>query len=71
MSGHMEEKEITMSDKSGYYVGYLASYSVFTIVLFFVLRFLHRIPTDWTVVQVAGITLTLHIIGHCIKRLLK
>ncbi len=71
MGEHMVETEITIFDKSGYYIGYFLSYSVFTIVLFFILRFLHRIPVEWGVIQVACITVLLHSIGQGIKRALK
>ncbi len=67
----MIERDTSAIDKTGYYLGYFLSYSIFTTVLFFILRTLKKIPADWTIVHVGIITILLHVIGQFIKKALK
>ena len=51
--------------------GYIFSYFLFTTILFFILKFLNKLPENWTYFHIMGITLLIIIIGTLLKRILK
>lgn len=48
-------------------VGYFGMYAVFTIVLYFMLQVLNKLPTGWTLFHIAGITLAIVLLGRAIR----
>jgi len=57
--------------KIGIWVGYVIMYFIFTTILFFILKLLHKIPENWNYFHVILITLTIVLLGTLIKMLLK
>lgn len=57
--------------KIGRNIGYIVMYFVFTTILYFVLRFLGKLPEIWDYFTILFLTLILVIIGKLIKRGLK
>ncbi len=49
-------------------VGYIASYFVFTTVLFFVLTYVGKLPETWTYFHIMAIVLLIAGIGYSLKR---
>ena len=62
---------VNSQEKIGEKVGFVASYAIFTTILFFVLSFLHKIPEDWTIGHVAGITVGVIVVGLLVKKVLE
>lgn len=52
-------------------VGFTFSYFIFTIMMFFMLKFTGKIPKAWGILQFVPITLAIVIVGLIFKRLLK
>lgn len=63
-----EDKRI---EKFGKKVGYLTSYIIFTTVLYFILKYLNKLPSNWSYFHVVGLTFFIVLIGITIKRVLK
>ena len=59
------------AEKIGKIIGYFVAYFIFTTILFFILKFIGRLPENWGYFNVMAITLLIMIIGISIKRLLK
>ena len=60
-----------MTKKIGFAAGFTLSYFVFTTLLYFILKFVNKLPNDWTYFHIVGITLSIIIIGIIIKKLFK
>lgn len=58
-------------EKLGQKAGYLFSYLVFTAILFFLLRFLKRLPEDWHFFHIACLVFCIVISGEALKRILR
>ncbi|MEK6846902.1 MAG: hypothetical protein AABY16_01915 [Nanoarchaeota archaeon] len=67
----MQFDEKTFVDRFPRKVGYFLMYLIFTVVLYFILKILDKLPLDWTVFHVVGITLAIVLFGRLIKLLLK
>ncbi len=52
-------------------VGYIVSYFLFTTILYYILVFLNKIPTNWSYFHIMGITLLIALLGFLIKKGLK
>ena len=63
-----ENKKIEYIGKK---MGFLFSYALFTITLFFILNFTKKIPDSWTILHVVAITFIITLIGVLLKKLLK
>lgn len=59
------------SEKFGRIVGGVVMYFVFTTILFFILRFLNKLPEKWNYFHVILITIFIVLLGSLIKMLLK
>ncbi|MCK5300192.1 MAG: hypothetical protein KAJ54_03495 [Candidatus Aenigmarchaeota archaeon] len=59
------------SNKFAVRLGYVASYLLFTFVLYCVLSFLDKMPTSWSFVHIMGVTVIVAFSGSVLKRLLK
>ena len=57
--------------KIGKWTGYVIMYFIFTTILFFILKLLHRIPENWNYFHVVLITIMIVLLGTLIKMLLK
>lgn len=64
----MENKSI---EKIGEKIGFIFAYFLFITILFFLLKLINKLPTNWTYYHVMGIVLLIVLIGMGIKRLLK
>ena len=64
------EQDATI-EKIGEKVGFVFAYLMFTTILFFVLKFVHKIPLTWNYINIAEITLVVAITGLIVKWLLK
>jgi|TARA_Y100000294_G_C8328432_1_gene245658 hypothetical protein len=58
-------------EKIGEKTGFATSYVLFTLILFIILSLLSKIPNNWSFMHIAGITLTITIVGIIIKRILR
>lgn len=67
----MADFEGNFNEKIGERAGYLASYLLFTTILFFVLKLSNKMPESWDYTNVMLITFIIALIGVIIKRLLK
>ena len=63
-----EDKRI---EKFGKIVGYITSYAIFTTILYFLLKYLNKLPGNWSYFNIAGLTFFIILIGITIKRILK
>ena len=52
-------------------LGYFIMYVVFTVIFYFILKILNRLPSDWIFFHVVGITLAIVLFGRLVKLLLK
>lgn len=59
------------SNKIVQWCGYIAMYFIFTTVLYFLLKFLNKLPETWGYIHVIVITLFMVLLGKLIKMLLK
>jgi len=64
------EKDKT-SEKWGERTGFFAAYLAFTAVLFFILTYFGKLPTEWGYFHVAGLVLAVALIGIELKGILK
>ena len=64
-------EENKLYEKIGKVLGFLVSYALFTVILYFILIYLGKIPEDWNILHIVLITFFIIIIGKLIKRLLK
>jgi hypothetical protein len=67
----MKLNESQISRKIGAIIGFIVMYLIFTLILFFVLRLLNKIPDTWTIFHLSIITIFIVLIGTLIKLLLK
>ena len=58
-------------EKSGKIIGYLIAYFIFTTILYFILKFSKRVPSDWGYPHIMILTLFIVLLGTLIKLLLK
>lgn len=58
-------------ERFGQKAGYIFSYLIFTTTLYFLLRFLNKLPDIWTYFHIIGLTFCIVLAGEIIKRLLK
>lgn len=58
-------------EKIGKSIGYITMYSVFSILLFLILRFTHRIPDSWSFLYILLTTLAITLFGILLKMVLK
>ena len=65
----MENSNI--NQKTGVVIGYIFSYAIFTTILFYILKLTKKLPSNWSIFQIIGITLIIVIIGLILKKLLK
>lgn len=61
----------SLSGKMGNFLGYLVAYLIFTIILFFVLNYLNKLPEGWGYAHMLAIGLLISLIGSLIRELLK
>ncbi|OIO80989.1 hypothetical protein AUJ84_02120 [Candidatus Pacearchaeota archaeon CG1_02_32_132] len=61
----------SLSEKIGNFLGYLVAYLIFTIILFFVLSYLNKLPEGWGYIHILAIGLLISLIGSLIRELLK
>jgi len=59
------------TEKVGEMLGYIIMYLIFTTILFFILKFLNKLPTSWTYLHVMALTLLIVLFGMLIRRILK
>ena len=52
-------------------LGFFFSYVLFTYILFFVFSFFNKLPANWILLDVAGVTLLIVLTGIIIRRLLQ
>ncbi len=52
-------------------IGYVAGYVLFTTILHMVLSFTNKLPTFWSYLHTAGITIIVVAVGIVCKRLLE
>lgn len=71
MSIIMQIEKNKLAETFGRIIGYVFAYIVFTTILYFLLRFINKLPSSWTYFHVAGVTICISLIGIIIKRLLK
>ena len=64
------EKNKTM-EKIGKKIGYILGYFIFTTVLFYVLTYFNKLPSNWTYFNIMSITLITALIGIFLRRILK
>ncbi len=64
------EKE-DKQEKAGKFVGYISSYLVFTIGLFFILTILKKLPSSWGYFHLAVFALLIPLLGEGLKKALK
>ncbi|MEK6855101.1 MAG: hypothetical protein AABX73_02680 [Nanoarchaeota archaeon] len=57
--------------KTAEIIGYVIMYFIFTTILYFILRFLERIPPGWSYFHVMGISILVVLIGRTIKIFLR
>jgi len=55
----------------GKWSGFAFSLAIFTVILFYALVFLQKIPSNWQLYHVFGITLAITIVGLINQRLLR
>ena len=67
----MEFDKKDNSKKFGKTVGYLAMYLIFTIILYFILKFLNKLPPKFNFSYIVVITLSIVLIGSFVKYSLK
>jgi len=67
----MDFKHKTSNENLGFKIGFLLSYFIFTTILFYLLTFLSKVPSDWNYLNIMSITAGISILGIVIKRLLK
>lgn len=60
-----------VSEKIGYGIGYLFAYFLFTTLLYAVSLFLDKIPSSWSYLHIAVITLGITILGMITRGFLK
>ncbi len=58
-------------NKTNQKIGYVFMYLVFTTILYFILRFLNKIPDSWGYFHVLILTLFIVLLGTLIKLLLR
>ena len=58
-------------EKWGKWLGFVFSYSIFTVALFLILTLLKKLPLTWSMINIIGITVIITTGGVIIKRLLK
>ncbi|MAE13467.1 hypothetical protein CMO92_02795 [Candidatus Woesearchaeota archaeon] len=62
-----QNKEV---EKFGEKVGFIFSYLLFTTILYGVLSFLNKIPSGWSVLPVAAITIGIVLVGGILMKVL-
>jgi|APSaa5957512622_1039677.scaffolds.fasta_scaffold191862_1 hypothetical protein len=67
----MNFKNQKIPKKTGEIIGYLTAYIVFTVAIYFLLKFLNKFPSEWNFFNAIFLTLALVLISFFIKRLLK
>lgn len=67
----MKFEEDKSAEKFGVKIGYILAYFLFTTILFYILKFSHKLPGSWSYFHVMGITLLVVLVGLGIARLLK
>jgi len=61
----------THINKMGEKIGFLMAYLLFTIILYFILSFLKKMPTTWTYVHIMGIVLIIVLTGRGVRKILQ
>jgi hypothetical protein len=51
--------------------GFVTFYLIFTTLLYFILKYLEKIPEDWNYLMMANITVSIVLIGVFLRLLLK
>ena len=67
----MEFNKKNNYEKAGKITGFLLMFAIFTILLYFILNFLNKIPEYWSLIHMFPITLLIVLLGTLIKLLLK
>lgn len=57
--------------KIGNTVGYAFGYFLFTTILYFILKWLNKIPETWNYFYIMGITFSIILVGGIIKKILR
>jgi len=65
------EKERKFIGITGEKIGYLTMFIVFTLILYFMLRFFKKIPTSWNYLHVIVIGIIIILISYIIKRIIR
>ena len=59
------------TEKIGEKAGFVLMFILSSIILFFVLKILKKLPSDWGYLHIVGLIFLISLIGVFIKRLLK
>ena len=65
------EKNIKITERLGEITGFLLMYFIFTTILYFLLKWLDKIPDSWSFIYISMITLFIVLLGFLINILLK
>ncbi|MBW2968466.1 hypothetical protein KY362_08350 [Candidatus Woesearchaeota archaeon] len=71
MDSRMNFDQSRTTEIAGERIGYVFGYILFTVVLYLILLFLHKIPESWSVLHIAVMTLVVAVVGIVLKRFLK
>ncbi len=58
-------------ENAGVVIGYLTSYVIFTLILYLVLSFVHKLPVDWSILSIGLVTASVALLGVFMGWLLK
>jgi len=64
-------KKKVLIEKFNEKIGYLFSYFLFTTIFYYILKFLNKLPENWSYYHIIGITLLIVLIGTILKKILK
>ena len=53
----------------GMVIGYILAVSVATIILYSILKILHKLPSSWNILSITGIVILIAALAAIIKRL--
>jgi len=67
----MQKKPTSPAELLGQITGYVLGYLLFSTVLFTVLHFSHKIPSDWSYAHILGAVAILVFVGTGLERILR
>jgi len=66
----MDFNKKNMAFKFGKLFGFILMYTIFTIILFFILKITKKLPMGWNILYIGNVTLCISLLGVLIKKII-